>query len=130
MYLDSIGLYPNVPHDKGLSALRKRLESRKKYISTDSIIRGGSRAAATSKMECFVIIVNNFQPLTIITKRSILDVLTVLDPSLTIDLTEVMLKMHMFTFGKKTLKQKRGTAIGTKFTLVYGRTGRRDHQKI
>ena len=99
MYLDSIGLYPNVPHDKGLSALRKRLESRKKYISTDSIIRGGSRAAATSKMECFVIIVNNFQPLTIITKRSILDVLTVLDPSLTIDLTEVMLKMHMFTFG-------------------------------
>ena len=36
--------------------------------------RGGSRTVATSKMECFVIIVNGFQPLTIITKHSILDV--------------------------------------------------------
>ena len=44
--------------------------------------RGGSRAAATSKMERFVIIVNGFQPLTIITKRSILDVAAVLDPLL------------------------------------------------
>ena len=43
---------------------------------------------ATSKMErfviivngCFVLIVNGFQPLTIITKRSILDVVAVLDP--------------------------------------------------
>ena len=42
--------------------------------------RGGSRTAATSKMELFVIIVNGFQPLTIITKCSILDVATVLDP--------------------------------------------------
>ena len=41
--------------------------------------RGRSRAAASSKMECFVIIVNGFQPLTIITKRSILDVAAVLD---------------------------------------------------
>ena len=44
--------------------------------------RGGSRAAATSKMERFVIIVNGFQPLTIITKRSILNVAAVLDPPL------------------------------------------------
>ena len=44
--------------------------------------RGGSRAAATSKMERFVIIVNGFQPLTIITKRSILDNAAVLDPPL------------------------------------------------
>ena len=44
--------------------------------------RGGSRTAATSKMEPFVIIVNGFQPLTIITKRSILDVAAVLDPPL------------------------------------------------
>ena len=36
--------------------------------------RGGSRTAATYKMECFVIIINGFQPLTIITKHSILDV--------------------------------------------------------
>ena len=33
--------------------------------------KGGSRAAATSKMECFVIIVNGFQSLTIIAKHSI-----------------------------------------------------------
>ena len=33
-------------------------------------------------MECFVIIVNGFQPLTIITKRSILDVAAALDPPL------------------------------------------------
>ena len=44
--------------------------------------RGGSRATATSKMEYFVIIVNDFQPLTIITKCSILDVAVILDPPL------------------------------------------------
>ena len=42
--------------------------------------RDGSRTAATSKMEGFVITVNGFQPLTIITKRSILDVVAALDP--------------------------------------------------
>ena len=52
--------------------------------------RGGSRAAATAKMERFVtivngwkpfvIIVNGWKPLTIITKGSILDVAVVLDP--------------------------------------------------
>ena len=46
------------------------------------ILRGGSRAAAASKMDCSVIIVNGFQPLTIITKRSILDVAAALDPPL------------------------------------------------
>ena len=45
-------------------------------------IRGGSRAAATSKMERLVIIVNGFQPVTIIAKHSILDVATALDPLL------------------------------------------------
>ena len=40
--------------------------------------RGGSRAAATSKMKLFVIIVDGFQPITIITKCSILDVAAVL----------------------------------------------------
>ena len=44
--------------------------------------RGGSRAAATFKMELFVIIVNSFQALNIITKSSILDVAAVLDPPL------------------------------------------------
>ena len=46
------------------------------------IHRGGSMTAVTSKMERFVIIVNGFQALTIITKRSILHVAAVLDPPL------------------------------------------------
>ena len=53
--------------------------------------RGGSRTAATSKMERFVIIVNGWKPVTTITKRSILDVATFLDPPLntmTIDFIE------------------------------------------
>ena len=45
-------------------------------------IGGGSRAAATSKIECFVIIVNGWKPLTIITKHFILDVAAALDPPL------------------------------------------------
>ena len=47
-------------------------------------ISGGSRTAATSKMELFVIIVNVWKPLTIITKSSILDIEAVLDPPLPI----------------------------------------------
>ena len=46
------------------------------------VTRGRSRAAVKSKMERFVIIVNGFQPLTIITTRSILDVAAALDPPL------------------------------------------------
>ena len=46
------------------------------------ITRDGSRTTATSKMEHFRIILNGFQPLIIITKSSILDVATVLDPPL------------------------------------------------
>ena len=49
------------------------------------LFRGGSKAAATSKMEHFVIIVNGWKPLTIITKRSILDVAAVLDPLLLLE---------------------------------------------
>ena len=44
--------------------------------------RDGSRTAATSKMDQFVIIVNGWKPLTIFTESSILDVAAVLDPSL------------------------------------------------
>ena len=37
--MDVVGLYSNIPHEEGLSALRKRLESLKeKYFSTDTII--------------------------------------------------------------------------------------------
>ena len=46
------------------------------------LFRDGSRAAATSKMERFAIIVNSFQPLPIITKHSILNIASVLDPPL------------------------------------------------
>ena len=52
--------------------------------------RSGSWAATTSKMERFVIIVNGFQPLTIITKRSILDVAAALDPPLPSSLVHSM----------------------------------------
>ena len=46
------------------------------------MLRGGSRTSATSKMELLVIIVNGLEPLTIITKCSILDVAVVLNPPL------------------------------------------------
>ena len=61
----------------------------KKYVSRD-----GSRAAATSKMECFVIIVNGFQPITIIIKCSILDVAAVLDSPLA---KEVYFRIESFS---------------------------------
>ena len=56
------------------------------FSSSSTIVRGGYRAAATSKMECFMIIVNTKLLLhkTIITKHSILDVAAVLDPPLKI----------------------------------------------
>ena len=44
--------------------------------------RGGSRTAATFKMEFFVITVNGWKPLIIIKKGSILDVAAVLNPRL------------------------------------------------
>ena len=43
-------------------------------LQCNAMTRGGCRAAETSKMERFVITVNGLKPLTIITKRSILDV--------------------------------------------------------
>ena len=44
--------------------------------------RGGFRTTAASKMERFVIVVKGWKPLTIIKKRSILDIAAVLDPPL------------------------------------------------
>ena len=41
---------------------------------------GGSRTAVTSKIELFVIIINGWKLLIIITKSSILDTAAVLDP--------------------------------------------------
>ena len=37
------------------------------------------------------------------------------------DIAEVVLKNNFFKFGKKTLKQKTGTAIGTKLAPPYRR---------
>ena len=72
--VDVVGLYPNIPHEEGLSVLRKRLDNRmEKYISSDTLC----------------------------------------------DLAEVVLKNNNFKFGKKALKQKGGTAIGTKFAPPY-----------
>ena len=59
----------------------KHLRFKKSY-NMKILLRGGSRTAVTSKMELFVITVNGFQQLTIITKCSILDATAVLDPLL------------------------------------------------
>ena len=58
------------------------LNNREHISLTHTIFRGGSGAAATSKMEHFVIIDNGFQPVTIATKLSILDVAAILDTPL------------------------------------------------
>ena len=72
-YVDVVGLYPTIPHDKDLSALGKRLDLRKeKGVTTSTLV----------------------------------------------ELTEVVLKINTFRFKEKTLKQKRGTAIDTKFDPV------------
>ena len=60
------------------------------------VIRGGSRTAATSKMEHFVIIVNDWKPLTIITKHSILDVAAVLDPPLVMITMVMSIKLRRY----------------------------------
>ena len=52
------------------------------WINKGNLFRGGSRTATTSRMERFLIIVNGWKPLTIITKHSILDVAAALDPPL------------------------------------------------
>ena len=36
--MDAVGLYPNIPHEDGLSALRKQLETQKENVLTDTII--------------------------------------------------------------------------------------------
>ena len=52
------------------------------YVTQNNLFQGTFKTAATSNMEHFVIIVNGFQPLTIITYNSILDVAAVLDTTL------------------------------------------------
>ena len=92
---------------------KRNLES---IIST----RGGSRTAATSKMERFVIIVNGFQPLTIITKRSILNVAAVLDPPLsTFQNYEIVQRIGVANFhSKSSLKLNSGNEIDVKKEII------------
>ena len=67
------------------------------WLAIHTTSSGGSGAAATSKMERFVIIINGCQPLTIITKRSILDVAAALDPPLTsINPQRLLLAIYQF----------------------------------
>ena len=72
--VDIVGLHPNIPQNKGLSALRKRLDLRQEGDVTTLTL---------------------------------------------VELAEVVLKNNIFTFKEKSLKQKRGTAIGTKFAPPY-----------
>ena len=63
-------------------------------------VSGGSRVAATSKMGRFVIIVNGLQPLTLITKRSILDVAAALDPPLNTSVAFLPYSQEVLAFPK------------------------------
>ena len=84
------------------------------------IIRGGSRTAATFKMEHFVIIVNGWKPLTIITKCSILDVRAVLDPHLGV---------ISGTFSVECWARSQTLVINTPLILVLIRAGIVDKRK-
>ena len=66
---------------------------------SSNLLRGGSRTAATSKMECFVM------PLTIITRHSILNVAAVLDPPLLL-CTEDMWARHFYFFVQQNTWKK------------------------
>ena len=54
-------------------------------------LRGGSRTAAISKVELFAVIVNDFQPLTNISKSFTLNVAAVLDPPLRLLMSLIMI---------------------------------------
>ena len=58
--------------------------------------KGGSRTAATSKMDRFMIIVNGWKPLTIIGKHSILDVEAVLDHPLLLKIVYLIFWENFF----------------------------------
>ena len=70
MYVDVVGLYPNIPLEQGFASIRKHLDNREnKEVTTDTLV----------------------------------------------ELVDIVLKNNYFQFLDKTFKQKRGTAIGTKF---------------
>ena len=95
-----------------------------------SLIRGGSRTAATSKVELFVIIVNGWKPLTIITKSSILDAAAVLDPPLLIsfsDLEAILISRGVFRpcqtsimdLNEKIVYDQKSLTFLTKISIIY-----------
>ena len=67
---------------KLLKKSEKWKQPEESLLETWALTRGRSRAAATSKMESFVITVNGWKPLTIITKLFILDVIIIIIISL------------------------------------------------
>ena len=79
--------------------------------------RGGSKATATSKMEHFVIIVNGCQPLTIITKRFILDGAAALDPPLNVSCKQVIDNLNNFSMPEKVVVQYRSGDTLSTFSL-------------
>ena len=81
--LDLLKMLKNMgPEKQGIYMGLKNLSQLISCFKVPVLTRGGSRVVAISEMELFVIIVNGFQPLTIITKSSILDGEAVLDPPL------------------------------------------------
>ena len=69
-------------------------------------------------MEHFVIIVNGFQPLTIITQSSILDVAAVLDPPLQMQLTSRNNYVVLKSFKNKLNEIERVLALISFFTAL------------
>ena len=70
--------------EQKINELQNELQNKKiiKYKNSFNINRGGSTDAATFKMESFLITVNGWKALTIITKHSILNDAAALDPPL------------------------------------------------
>ena len=66
------------------------------YVLQNNLFRRRFRTVATSKMEHFVTIVNDFQLLTIIKKSSILDVAVVLDHLCCCTKTHVLYVLNLF----------------------------------
>ena len=77
---DLVALVVNLQDKK--KTMTSNLNEKVSNLTEEVLNRGRCRTAATSKRERFVIIVNGWRPLTIITKRSILDVAAALDPPL------------------------------------------------
>ena len=95
----------------------KSIQSQQKDTRIMSHIRGGSRAAAISKMERFVIIVSGFQQLTIITKLFILDAAAALDPLLHICYGFPIINSEQVNTGWDLLSEK--FFIMTKFLIIF-----------